>query len=450
MRTAASVAGVPATALLTDAALLVEPGSPVETQISVANNGDIVDELVVEVLGPAAAWAEVLPRSVNLMPEATAVVQVRFQPPRGPAAPAGQVPYGIRVASRQDPAGSVVEEGTLTIAPFVDVRAELLPARRRGPFGARFQLVLDNWGNVPIELDLQANDDGEELACRVIPSRISPPPGDATFTRLQVRPRRRFLRGQPRTHRVQVSARSQGIGPVVAQATYVQEPMVGAWIPKLALAVLAGALALAVLWFAVINRAVKSTARSEAQEVVADGLGVPPEEAAAAIGDVQAQAGEAETTAEGASDAAAAAQEDAAAASAQSAVATEQVATLQSKVEELTKRLDLATIAGTPAHVVLTPANPTSGPWQPAPAAGSPPWAQFSVTDVVLQNLGNETTGLLVVSVVGEPNPIITINLGNFRDLDYHFIAPIRFSADRPVQMSGCVSCNVLVAGYGR
>ena len=53
-------------------------------------------------------------------------MNVRFAPPRSADVVAGQVPFGVRVFSSEDPSGSVVEEGVIDVAPFVDVTAEMV------------------------------------------------------------------------------------------------------------------------------------------------------------------------------------------------------------------------------------------------------------------------------------------------------------------------------------
>ena len=60
------------------------------------------------------------------------------------------MPFGVHVISKEDPQGSVVEEGVVDIAPFSDVFAELAPRTSRGRRGASHDLAIDNRGNSAI------------------------------------------------------------------------------------------------------------------------------------------------------------------------------------------------------------------------------------------------------------------------------------------------------------
>ena len=46
---------------------------------------------------------------------------LRPTPPRNSSVPAGFVPFGVRVLSREEPHGSVVEEGSVQVEPFTDL-----------------------------------------------------------------------------------------------------------------------------------------------------------------------------------------------------------------------------------------------------------------------------------------------------------------------------------------
>jgi hypothetical protein len=187
----------------------VVPGAEARVEIKVRNNGSVVDQLDLSVLGDAASWSRVEPASLSLFPGAEGTATVVFAPPRSPGVPSGQLPFGLRVASQEDPAGSVVEEGRLDVAAFSAVSAELQPLTSRGSRGARHDLAVDNRGNVALNATLSGVDDSEELGFDFKPPSLVVDPGKASFARMDVRPRRRFWRGQPRTRSfaVQVETR---------------------------------------------------------------------------------------------------------------------------------------------------------------------------------------------------------------------------------------------------
>src|SRR4051794_352067 len=102
---------VGASVTLLTPAVAVEPGQTVSVAIKVRNTGTVVDEFALDVLGDAAGWATVTPRSLNLFPGAEGDAQAILAPPRAPGTPSGLVPFGLRARSKEDPAGSAVEEG---------------------------------------------------------------------------------------------------------------------------------------------------------------------------------------------------------------------------------------------------------------------------------------------------------------------------------------------------
>ena len=56
--------------------------------------------------------------------------------PARPTIAARTVPFGLRAASREDPDGSTVEEGTVEVTPFTDTFAEIIPRTARGRISA--------------------------------------------------------------------------------------------------------------------------------------------------------------------------------------------------------------------------------------------------------------------------------------------------------------------------
>ncbi len=70
------------------------------------------------------------------------------------------------------------------------------------------------------------------------------------------------------------------------------------------------------------------------------------------------------------------------------------------------------------------------------------------ITDLVFQNPGSETGGV-VVNLTRDGVILLSENVDNFRDLDYHFVTPIQVNPNQTVALAGsCKSCSVLVSGY--
>ncbi|MEK8144163.1 hypothetical protein NKH18_26845 [Streptomyces sp. M10(2022)] len=77
--------------------------------------------------------------------------------------PAGGTPFGIRVVPTSGQGETVVPEGRVTVLPFTETSAELVPRSSHGSRSGRHQLAVDNRGNVPVTVRLGAQP-GSELA----------------------------------------------------------------------------------------------------------------------------------------------------------------------------------------------------------------------------------------------------------------------------------------------
>jgi hypothetical protein len=371
-----------AIATLQNETLGVEPGGEVLCAVKVRNNGKVVDEFRFTVLGDAAGWAAVEPTALSLMPGSEGVAEVRFKPPRSSDTKAGSVPFGLRVASKEDPAGSVVEEGTLEVGRFADVFAELVPRTSRGRGSARHELAFDNRGNILCNAEVSAADADNQLLFEFEPPAVSADPNTAVFGKVRVKPKKKFLKGPPKTHLFKVTVRPDGALPITADGTYHQEALIPKWTNKALLAVALLALA----WFMLLRPTVKSAARQAVEKPLAKQ--------------------EAKVTQLAAAIAPAAA---AAAAAGQIPAAPAAATGLAALGDPFDRRLAVN-------------AKPDATDTQ-AYTVGKE--QVFSLSDIVLQNpLGVVGT----LEIRRDDAVLLHENLANFRDLDYHFVSSVVFT----------------------
>lgn len=386
-----------AMASLAQAAVRVEPGGEAELEIRVRNNGRVVDEFELAGLGDAAAWILTEPQRVTLLPGDEAVVRVLFRPPRDHTVAAGPIPFGVMVRSREDPAGSVVEEGTVEVGQFVDDGIELLPRTARGRRSAVYELAIDNRGNRPLNVEILPLDPDGRFAFRSEPPAVVIEPGAAGFSRIKVAPRKRFLRGPSRTMGFQVHAIPEDAPALVAEGTFLQEPLLPRWTMKALALALALLLALVLAWFLIGKPLIRSQAREAAAE----------------------EAEEAKESADAAQQAAEAAADDAGAAAAaaeQSGGGGGEEAPASGPSSSSTGgRVQLLVEAGAVASDGL---------------AGIPPDKIFQLTDIVFENSAADSG---VVRVKRGEQVLLQVSLDSFRDVDYHFISPLTFPAGTPV-----------------
>ncbi|MEO6121338.1 MAG: hypothetical protein ABIW46_01745 [Acidimicrobiales bacterium] len=83
--------------------LVVDPGGSVAAEVTVRATGLKASvEARVQVSGPAAAWAWVVPPEVTVQAGGSAVVRIGFRLPRGSHPPAGELPFQVRAGAGAD------------------------------------------------------------------------------------------------------------------------------------------------------------------------------------------------------------------------------------------------------------------------------------------------------------------------------------------------------------
>lgn len=418
-----------ATTSLASSQLSVTPGQSVEVTVLVRNNGTLVDQFSLDIVGDSRDWAEVTPPIINLMPGQDGEATVRFAPPRDSSVLAGVAPFGVRVLSREDPGRSSVAEGTVEVEPFTDLQLELSPKTARCRTKAVHEVVVDNSGNYPIAVEVLTNDPDEQLKLSLDHSSLTVAPGTSAFLKLRAKPYDRFLRGPEKRLPFGVTAVAGDLPPVNTDGTVVQQPLLPKWLLPAALALAAIAVALTVLWFTLVKPTVQTAAR-EAGRTAAEEQRA---EMVAQVDQAEEKAATAEEKAANAEKKAEAAEE--AASGGGGAGAGGRGATTGPN------GVDIA--GGTAVDFRIT-ADPDAQP-DPAvfeafevPEGVLPADKTLVITDIIMQNPRGDT-GTLVIKRGDQV--LLETGLANFRDLDYHFLEPWTFGPDSPLTIE--VSCQV-------
>ena len=256
-------------AILDPPVLVLPPGGEATCLLTVRNHTDIVEGYQLEVLGDIAPWVTVDPPTLRLYPAGEASVRLTVRIPPSARVTVQEVPFAVRVTPIERPADVVVPEGVLRIGPIVALGADLLPETSKARRSAGHDVAVDNTGNLPLLVELQASDPDGVLTFRADPATMTVPPGEAMISQLRVRHRGLRWRGKPTPRKFRVSVTAPEAPPVVLNGTAVQQPVVGAWLWKAAAALVALALIGAGLWFGLVKPAVKSAADQAAQDAVA-------------------------------------------------------------------------------------------------------------------------------------------------------------------------------------
>jgi hypothetical protein len=406
----------------------VQPGGEATIELRLRNTGTVVDEFGLSVLGDAAGWATVQPPTISLFPGAEENARIIFRPPRGPSVPAGPMPFGLHARSREDAAGSTVEEGVVEVGTFLEPFAELIPRTSRGSRSASHDLAVDNRGNIRLNAELEAADADRFLQFDLKPPGMVVEPGMAGFAKVQVKPTKRFWRGAPKTRPFQLVVRPEGAAPVTLDGALLQEAMLPPWFFRALMALVALLILLIILWLGVLKPSIESAA----SEAVASPLGELRDDVNGALSDAGLP----------------------------------------------TMGPEAGGGAASPSPAASAAPGASSEPGAPTPTPGATPGGPF------IPGLGNPvdgrldqgattitTTGTLFVTdlIFSNPNgregaivllrdstPLLELRLENFRDLDFHWVTPIVVTADRSLNLSltctsdGPCDPSVLYSGYLR
>ncbi|MFF0559903.1 hydrolase [Streptomyces sp. NPDC004266] len=256
---------------LDPADVTVEPGTRTSARLRVRNTGDTVEEYRLSLVGKPSGWSRVEPDVLRLYPGSEGTAEITFAPPRSSDVEAGPHAYGVRVDPRENAGARDVVEGRLTVTPFAETRAELLPPALVGRFRGRARIAVDNLGNTPLTASLIARDETGRLTFDVRPNAVQIAPGRAAFGELVVRPQAVRWTGAEESHRFTVAVRRAGDDTALdLEATYDQRPVFGNWLVVVGGLLVTAAIAFAVLWFGFSPKIV-----SAAKEIQATGAPRP-------------------------------------------------------------------------------------------------------------------------------------------------------------------------------
>lgn len=426
-----------ATVTLSDDSLTIAPGATGRCELTVTNTGSLVDQFSVTLVGAPREWVTVEPATLNLMPGARGTAAVVFAPPRSPEVAAGAHSFGVRVGSREDPAASVVEEGSVEVEPFREVVAELVPQKARARRRAKFRLAVDNLGNTATRVDIALRDPEDELRLLTAEPAVVTAPGTATIIRIRAVPHRRFLRGQPKALPFEVVSTPEGQEPIKVDGVVLQEQLMPKWLLPAVAALAVLAVALVGAWYALLKPAVRSVATEQTEQQVARA------ETAASKATVAAeQAGAAATVAQKAA----------------GITPTPEPGGPQPSGTPKPSTPSPKPGTGTPKPGTPTPTGPVPVSFRVATSSkvvtdgsftrftyAAPPKKALNIADLVLQNPRGDT-GILRISI--GKDIVLETGLANFRDLDYHYLEPLHADAGQEVVVS--VNCTAPGTGSDR
>jgi hypothetical protein len=356
------------------------PGTAVPFALRLNNPDDTAHVVRLRPVGGLAEFTVVDPSSVELAPASSVEVGMVVTIPVSLAPGSHTSEIAVSVDD-VDVATAEVRVDVATVAAYI---ASIAPATSRSASKGRHRITVANRGNVPVDVSLSVANDDPTITVQPDGAQVTVLPGETTVVDLVAEPVERFWNGPAVDHEFVVLALGSDEQAFELHGTYQQRPRLRPWWGPALAGAAAALLIAAVLWFAVLAPWVRSTADSAADDANAADR-----------------------------------------------------AALNDKIDELdaaaaeAKELPL----GEPADLRLAVETPEGDVGTDSFRVGSS--VVWSVTDVIFQN---PTGAAGRVALMRDDEIVMESELANFRDLDFHLVAPLVFTGGSTIQVE--VTCD--------
>ncbi len=184
---------------LENAQLAVEPGSSSQTILRLQNTGKLVDTFHISVAGLPEGWFQGV-EPVHLDSGEQKEIKITLAVPREPRCRAGRYPFGIIVASQDDPEQFKEIKATLSVGAYAEFQSRLNPQKIRARENAR--VTVENLGNVPEVYNLTWQDRGDELVFSPPSAQLRVAEGQSAVAEFSAEPREKRWIGGEKSHSV--------------------------------------------------------------------------------------------------------------------------------------------------------------------------------------------------------------------------------------------------------
>jgi hypothetical protein len=374
---------MPVSARFTPESVQLFPGASTTASLRLHNNGGETATVTLGATGDLAEHLRLDSTTATLEPNQTVDVGVEVQ--TTPTVLAARYAPGVEVTGDGDPVIASLDADVMASRART---VELRPLHSRSSTVGRHAVRVVNTGNVPVVLELSADDPGDLVRVDV-QSTLSVPPGATAEAAVRVEPNSTFWSGQPVDHEFVVRIRDTDAATAPASTvepaeeelvgTFEQRPRVPGWLGPAAAGATAALVIGALTWFAWIRPWVLD----RADQAAADAIEADRAALQERIDELEQAAAEAEELPLG---------------------------------EPFDLRLDVAPAGGNTAEA------------SESVAAGR----VLSVTDVVFQNPGGAVG---TVTLLRDDDVLLQSELANFRDFDLHLVAPYVFEGGSEVTL---------------
>lgn len=370
---------MPVTASLQPERSAAQPGGAVAFSLRIHNRNPTKQLVSLRPSGALADRTAIAP-SAELAPDefvdVPLTVEIPLSLPPGPHSPAVAVSIGDELVA--------TAESTLDIAESADHVVTLSPVVSRSAAAGRHRVTIDNLGNVAVTVDLTATADDGTISLQPDLANVTVGAGERTVVEVKAIPATPLWNGPVVEHGFVVDTVGSDGRSFELHGAYEQRPRMRPWWGPALAGIPAALVVGGVIWFAFLAPWVRDTADSAAAD------------------------------------------------------ANEQDrAALEAKIEELDAAAAEADELplGTPSDLRLSVSADTGGSASDTFDVGSS--LVWSVTDIVFQN---PTGAVGTVSLMRDGDVLLESELANFRDLDFHLVAPFVFEAGSTIGIT--VTCD--------
>ncbi|MEM1332999.1 MAG: FixG Ig-like domain-containing protein [Actinomycetota bacterium] len=357
-------------ALFFPSELAVAPGDTAAFTLQLQNTTDEEQQVTLVVEGDLADHTVIQSEKIHLAPNERFEVPVLVDP--GAGVSAGPHECRVEVLSA---ASSITAVAVVDVSPTTAFNARLEPARSRSARAGRHKVAIENAGNTPVLVELLTRAEADVATELAAPS-VTVEPGTTARVELRLTPHQTKWSGDPSTHPFAVDVVGSNGEQFALDGAYEQTTRVKPWFPP-ALAGMLGALVVGALaWFLLLRPAVESIAQDEATELD----------------------------------------------TAQQAELDLRVAEIEAAAEEASE-LPLGEPTDLRLFVTAAPGAEATEAFDFDRAGNG---RTLAISDVIFQN---PTGAVGTVEFLRDDDVLLVQEMANFRDLDFHLVAPFRVSS---------------------
>jgi len=239
----------------------VAPGDSETFDLLLINLGNHTETFTLVPSGLLAGWVRLSPPTVTLFGGSSETITVTVRPPQLATTPAGPAPLTVRIIPQDEPDDVIIAETTAIIGAFHDRRVHLLQPVVRSRRRANYEFLVENQGNSQASCRLHLIDVSQRLDGDFDPPAVGIEPGGKSLVRLKMKAVRRHWRRGSRILPFSIEADQQGFPTAVADATFVQTPLLPDRLGRRVLALAAVVGICAGAWFGLIKPLTERTAR---------------------------------------------------------------------------------------------------------------------------------------------------------------------------------------------